>query len=230
MLEKESIAKILQWNKIHAVALILLTVISLLLESTVLLAVVSLLSFCYFVYFNRGTWQTLKPFGGYANWVTGFRLIMIFFLMVLWPIMPNLLFIVLMVTFAVLDGIDGKLARKYKQESIFGEYFDMELDALFVLFSCLVLYLKGYEGIWILIPGLLRYIFVIYVWLFSAVPKKDKKQRFATIIAGVFFMTLLVSLAFQNIVQEVILILSSIAIVVSFGISFYQFDYGRVEA
>jgi len=227
---KEPIERILAWNKIHAVLLLIAATGSLYTKGTFLLAAISIVSFCYFIFNNRDTLKSMKPFGGYANWLTGFRLVMISFLMITWSILPHVLLVTLLVIFAILDGLDGKLARKYKQETIFGEYFDMELDALFVLFACMILYLKGYEGVWILFPGILRYIFVVYVWIFSAVPKKDKKQRFASIIAGMFFTTLLISLAFQNVVQEVILILSSIAIVVSFGISFYQFDYGRVEA
>lgn len=59
------------------------------------------------------------------------------------------------------DGIDGWLARRQNQASLFGEYFDKETDAFLLLVVCLLLTSQEYLGPWILIAGLLRYLFVL---------------------------------------------------------------------
>ena len=225
----ENITTILRWNKFHALAMLIAASVSLVTSNTLILSIASLISFGIFLYTNKSTWQKF-PFGGYANWITTIRLLIIHSFIAFWPILPYSFFVIGLIVFVVLDGLDGKIARKYNQSTIFGEYYDMELDALFVLFICIFLYLKGISGMWILLPGALRYLFVIYTWIFSSIPKKDDKQRFATIIAGVFFTMLLVSIAFQNPIQDILLKLSGFAIVVSFGISFYRFHFGQIEA
>lgn len=66
----------------------------------------------------------------------------------------------------LLDGIDGWLARRQGLCSDFGFYFDMETDALHVLVLCLLLVVLGKVGAWVLLGGLLRYLFVGagFVW------------------------------------------------------------------
>lgn len=224
----ENITNLLRWNKFHALAMLLAAGISLWVGNTMLLAISSFVSFLAFIFINKTTWQAM-PYGGYANWVTSIRLLIIHSFIAFWTIIPNVFFIAGLVVFVLLDGLDGKVARKYDQCTIFGEYYDMELDALFVLFVCIFLFLKGISGAWILLPGALRYLFVIYTWIFSNVPKKDDKQRYATIIAGVFFTMLLVSITFQNTFQDILLKLSGFGIVISFGISFYRFHFGQIE-
>jgi len=60
----------------------------------------------------------------------------------------------------VLDGADGWLARKQKLCSDFGYHFDMETDAFHVLVLCLLLLGFGKAGPWVLLGGLLRYLFL----------------------------------------------------------------------
>lgn len=66
---------------------------------------------------------------------------------------------VLAATFLALDGLDGWLARHYGMESRFGEQFDMHIDALFVLSLCLLLAVSGFVGPWVLLNGLIFYMF-----------------------------------------------------------------------
>ena len=193
----ENITNILRWNKFHGLAMLIAAAISLTLGHTFILSIVSFVSFSIFIYSNKITLAAF-PYGGFANWVTTIRLFIIHSYIAFWEHIPYAAFVAGLVIFVLLDGLDGKVARKYNQSTIFGEYYDMELDALFVLFVCIFLYLKGISGLWILLPGALRYLFVIYTWVFSSIPKKDDKQRFATIIAGIFFTMLLVSITFQN--------------------------------
>ena len=66
---------------------------------------------------------------------------------------------------AALDGVDGWLARRGRMESTFGARFDMETDAaLLLVLSVLALRLDK-AGAWVLLIGLMRYLFVATGWL-----------------------------------------------------------------
>jgi len=61
---------------------------------------------------------------------------------------------------AVLDGVDGRLARRYRVASEFGARFDMETDALLVLALAVLAWRWDRAGVWVLASGLMRYAFV----------------------------------------------------------------------
>jgi phosphatidylglycerophosphate synthase len=61
---------------------------------------------------------------------------------------------------AVLDGVDGRLARGKGIASEFGARFDMETDALLVLVLAVLAWRWDRAGAWVLLSGLLRYGFV----------------------------------------------------------------------
>jgi phosphatidylglycerophosphate synthase len=67
----------------------------------------------------------------------------------------------------VLDGLDGWLARRTSMVSDFGARFDMEVDALLILALSILAWRYGKAGAWILLSGLLRYLFVASGWLWS---------------------------------------------------------------
>ena len=64
----------------------------------------------------------------------------------------------------LLDGLDGWLARRLGLSSDFGAHFDMEADAFLVLVVELELFSRG-MGAWILITGILRYAYVLTLWI-----------------------------------------------------------------
>ncbi len=59
----------------------------------------------------------------------------------------------------LLDGVDGWLARRSGMSSGFGARFDMETDAVFVAVLALLAWQSGKVGPWVLLSGLLRYLF-----------------------------------------------------------------------
>jgi phosphatidylglycerophosphate synthase len=61
---------------------------------------------------------------------------------------------------AVLDGVDGWLARRHAIASAFGARFDMEVDALLILALSILAWQYGKAGAWVVASGLLRYVFV----------------------------------------------------------------------
>ena len=66
---------------------------------------------------------------------------------------------------ALLDGLDGWVARRTGTVSAFGSRFDMETDAALILVLAILAWRYGKAGPWVLLSGLLRYIFVAAGWL-----------------------------------------------------------------
>ncbi|WP_235890829.1 CDP-alcohol phosphatidyltransferase family protein [Martelella alba] len=110
---------------------------------------------------------------GYANFVTALRAALTVFVAVTLLVgqisngndktLPTIL-AVIFATLA-LDGLDGWLARHFHQASAFGARFDMEIDALMILVLSAAALLLGKAGFWVLLIGLMRYIFVIAQWI-----------------------------------------------------------------
>lgn len=61
---------------------------------------------------------------------------------------------------AILDGVDGWLARRSGHSSAFGARFDMETDALLILGLSVLVWQHGKAGLWVLACGSMRYVFV----------------------------------------------------------------------
>jgi phosphatidylglycerophosphate synthase len=64
-----------------------------------------------------------------------------------------------------LDGADGWLARRSRMASAFGARFDMETDALLIMILSLLAWQLGKAGFWVLLAGLMRYLFVAAGWV-----------------------------------------------------------------
>ncbi len=113
---------------------------------------------------------------GAANLITAVRLALAAILAALLPasitgatawVIVSLVFV-----FAALDGVDGWLARRAGCGSAFGARFDMETDAFGILVLCVLVWLHGKAGVWVIACGLLRYAFVAagWVWPWMSAP------------------------------------------------------------
>ncbi|MFD1745381.1 CDP-alcohol phosphatidyltransferase family protein [Rhizobium helianthi] len=60
-----------------------------------------------------------------------------------------------------LDGVDGYLARKFRQQSELGARFDMEVDALLIMVLAMAALALGKAGIWVLAIGGMRYLYFV---------------------------------------------------------------------
>ena len=65
----------------------------------------------------------------------------------------------------ILDGVDGWLARRTGMTSAFGARFDLEIDALLIQVLAILAWRHGKAGPWVVLAGLLRYLFVASGWL-----------------------------------------------------------------
>ncbi len=161
------------------------------------------------------------PFGiGLPNLITIFRLLLTsclfgfhFFLS------PKELFIGFLIAIC-LDGVDGLIARKFNQASEVGGNLDMETDAFLVLAISWIHYNDGVVGWWILIPGGLRYLYVIlFSWSKQEHELLPKKARAS--IAVIFFISLILIFIVPQGFAILVLQLSSLLIFISFALTMY---------
>jgi len=79
-----------------------------------------------------------------------------------------------------LDGVDGWLARHRGLSSAFGARFDMETDALLILALSLLVWRFDKAGYWVLLAGLLRYLFSAagrwLTWLRRPLPPSRRRK------------------------------------------------------
>jgi len=76
---------------------------------------------------------------------------------------PMTTLMALTVVALVLDGVDGRVARRTKTESTLGALFDGEVDAFLIL--VLSVYVARSAGAWVLAIGAARYAFLVAGWL-----------------------------------------------------------------
>jgi phosphatidylglycerophosphate synthase len=137
---------------------------------------------------------------GPANRLTLLRSTLVFPLAALLPVWPDLgtatlWWVIALASVAlVLDGVDGKVARKTGSDTAFGARFDMELDAFLILVLATGVWLTGPVGAWVLLVGLLRYLFVAAGWAWPRLQAPLPESRRRKVICVVQGVALLVAL------------------------------------
>jgi len=96
---------------------------------------------------------------------------------------------------AVLDGVDGWLARRTGLASAFGARFDMETDALLILVLSILVWQHGKAGPWVLAGGLMRYGFVAAGWVLSWLARPLRSTLRGKTVAVVQIIGLIVAIA-----------------------------------
>jgi phosphatidylglycerophosphate synthase len=161
---------------------------------------------------------------GAANLVTLLRLCLVFVLSLLG--LRAGLAGPLVLTVFLLDAVDGALARKLGTSSPLGATLDMECDALLVLVTSLVLYAGDRVGPHVLVMGLLRYGFVLAIWLLAAVRRSRiadaPRSRLARAIYGVVALSLTLSAFGIEPIHEPLSWVASALLLASFVRSLYQ--------
>ncbi|MGP4012832.1 CDP-alcohol phosphatidyltransferase family protein [Streptomyces sp. 4N124] len=89
----------------------------------------------------------------------------------------------------ILDGVDGKVARRTGTSTALGARFDMEVDAFLIL--VLSVYVSMFLGPWVLLIGAMRYAFVaaarVWPWLNAPLPPSTARKTVAA-LQGVFLL------------------------------------------
>ncbi|MES4886339.1 CDP-alcohol phosphatidyltransferase family protein [Streptomyces sp. NPDC000349] len=98
---------------------------------------------------------------------------------------PGSPFIGLTAVALILDGVDGKVARRTGNSTPWGARFDMEVDAFLIL--VLSVYVSTQLGPWVLLIGGMRYLFVaaarVWPWLTAALPPSTARKTVAALQA-----------------------------------------------
>jgi phosphatidylglycerophosphate synthase len=83
------------------------------------------------------------------------------------------------IALTLMDGVDGWLARRSGMSSAFGARFDMEVDALLIQALSILVWTHDKAGAWVVLSGLLRYIFVAagWVWPWMERPLEPSRRR-----------------------------------------------------
>lgn len=177
---------------------------------------------------------------GYANFVTAFRASLVSLTAatvlcfetlhqadaILWILVG------VVVLALSLDGMDGYLARKYRQESKLGARFDMEVDAFLILILSVAAATLQKAGAWVLLIGLMRYAFVAASWFIAALGADlpSSFRRKAVCVTQVSTLCLILVPAVDIPVSNYLAALSLAMLTVSFAIDIVFLVRNRVAA
>ncbi|MGA5521262.1 CDP-alcohol phosphatidyltransferase family protein [Streptomyces pseudogriseolus] len=130
---------------------------------------------------------------------------------------PVSLFVGLTAVALILDGVDGKVARRTGTSTALGARFDMEVDAFLIL--VLSVYVSMAMGPWVLLIGAMRYVFVaaarVWPWLTAPLPPSTARKTVAA-LQGVLLLVA-ASALLPHLVNVVIVALALGLLVWSFG-------------
>jgi phosphatidylglycerophosphate synthase len=140
---------------------------------------------------------------------------------------PVAILVALSTVTLVLDGVDGRVARRTDTASAFGARFDMEVDAYLIL--VLSVYVARESGWWVLAMGLARYAFVAAGWVLPWLRGSLPPRQWARVVGAIVGVVLTVSAAdiLPDAVTTAMLLVALGLLVESFGRSVWVAHYGR---
>lgn len=209
-----------RWSLANAAALLATGGVALWVESIWPLLLVGVAMLALLATAAHSEWTPGGPFGT-ANTITAVRIA----LLVLLPPAASAgsaYLIGLSLAILALDGLDGWLARRYTLSSEFGSYFDKETDALFLLLLCALATFRGPLGVWILGAGLLRYGFVVLLFVLPTPATAEPRSTWARYVYGVMITALLASFLPYPGIYRPLIIGATAALLLSFGRSLWR--------
>jgi phosphatidylglycerophosphate synthase len=212
------------WTRWNAVLLLGALGVALFMELTWPVALCGVASLGALVAANRGAW-THSGSLGWANAVTASRAVIVSAVGARLGDAPAELLALIVLGLFALDGVDGYLARRRGTTSEFGALFDMETDAFFVLTIVLVLFERDL-GVWVLVTGVLRYV---YVLLRAVVPARNPdvaRSRFGRLAFTGLALGLFFAFAVPGVVGRTAALAGTALVTFSFARSFYD-SYAR---
>ena len=131
----------------------------------------------------------------------------------------------------VLDGVDGRVARRTGTASTLGARFDLEVDAFLIL--VLSVYVARSTGAWVLEIGAARYAFVASRWLLPWMHGTPPARYWCKVVAAIQGIVLTVAAAdvLPGPVIDAVLVVSLALLAESFGREvWWLWRHRRVEA
>lgn len=133
------------------------------------------------------------------------------------------LWLIMAVIALLLDGMDGWMARRTQSHSSFGARFDMEMDALLIMLLCMGLLKLEALGLWVLLMGSMRYLFVAASWPFPWLKKPlfISYRRKAVCVWQVVALLLALSPLTSHITATLLALSALASLIYSFGIDIW---------
>ncbi|MEQ9399054.1 MAG: CDP-alcohol phosphatidyltransferase family protein [Longimicrobiales bacterium] len=94
----------------------------------------------------------------------------------------------------ILDGVDGRVARRTGTTTRFGARFDMETDAALMMVLSVLVWRTGQAGAWVLAIGGMRYAFVAAVQVLPALRgdlPPSRRRKVVCVVQGVVLVAAL---------------------------------------
>ena len=94
----------------------------------------------------------------------------------------------------LLDGVDGWVARRTGTTTDFGALFDMETDAFLMLVLSSLVWTEGRTGVWVLLIGTMRYLFVAASFVLPALREElfpSFRRKLVCVIQGIALLVAL---------------------------------------
>lgn len=215
-----SLTPIERWSLVHAAAMLAAATGSVWLRGLGAILFVGLAMLGALVVTGRTHWTPQGTFG-VANGVTALRVGLLGLLPAAATSGPRVL-IALSLLILGLDGLDGWLARRHTLTSEFGAFFDKETDALFLLLLCGLAAFRGPLPVWILGAGLLRYGFVVVLFLLPTPETTESRSTMARYVYGFMIGALLTSFLPYPTVYRPLVAVATAALAFSFGRSVWR--------
>lgn len=168
----------------------------------------------------RDDWTPAGRFGA-ANGVTALRVGLLGLLPPAATAGPGVLLGLGLLILAT-DGLDGWLARRGNLDSEFGAFFDKETDALFLLALCALAAFRGRLPDAILGAGLLRYGFVLVLFVVPPADTTEERATWARYVYGGMVTALLASFFPYPALYRPLVALAAGALVLSFARSLWR--------
>ncbi|MFK7825212.1 MAG: lysylphosphatidylglycerol synthase domain-containing protein [Oligoflexales bacterium] len=169
-------------------------------------------SFCYLALIMRKEDKddVINP----ANFITSLRLLLIPIFLV--PNIDGYSKGLLLVLLLGLDGFDGFIARKLSCTSRFGARFDMEVDAMSVLFASTSLVIHHSYPVWVICMGTWRYLFAF--WRETLFPSfnAERRSNLGRMIFAMSISSLCLAFLFTNNISVFLLFCSVFVLTASF--------------
>jgi len=180
-----------RWTVVHSLGMVVAIAAAWVANDARPVALVGVPSILVFVALESGHWTETGAFGP-ANAITLTRLAIAAAVGLLpgaGPVAAALVIVAL-----VLDGVDGSVARCRGQASSFGAKLDMETDSLLVAVATAKLAVTGRLGAWILVPGVLRYVYALAIRFAPTSLEEAPRTRFGRYVFAVLATSLAASL------------------------------------
>lgn len=120
------------------------------------------------------------------------------------------------------DGLDGWLARRRTLTSEFGVFFDKEADSFFLLLLCGIAVFEGRLPAWILGAGLLRYGFVLVLFLVPSPKTTESRSTVGRYAYGLMVGALLTAFLPYPAVYRPLVLLATGVLLFSFAQSLWR--------